>query len=106
MPYEEELTKITAQDESVEPEVMRGPTKTILKSRNVDEEEKKRTKLEEKHKKRNFTEIYAQIQKQKEENRERRQKEKIELMKTLINNISSEGPKPPKVRRLCEEPKD
>lgn len=43
--YEQELLKIAAADDSVEPEVLRSSSQFVLKKRSEDDKEKKQRKL-------------------------------------------------------------
>lgn len=104
--YEDEIRKIAAIDDSIEPEVLRGPGKTIYKKpletsaakngnrehRNEpcnQNEEKEPEPVKKKRKARNAGETLLEIQKMKEENKERRHKEKMELMKELISVMTN-----------------
>ncbi|KAL1489237.1 hypothetical protein ABEB36_014170 [Hypothenemus hampei] len=86
--YEEELCKIVAKDDSILPEVLVGPGKVIkpkIGMENGSSSETNENKSKKRIRKRSVGDILLQIQKQKEEGRERRHREKLEILKELGN---------------------
>lgn len=85
--FEEELNKIKAIDDSLEPEIMQSPGKLIVKSNeNVPKnfEEESSSSFKKKKKTMSINETLWQIQTDKEEKREKRHKEKLELLKNFM----------------------
>lgn len=86
--FEEEINKIKAIDDSLEPEILQGPGKVIEKE-NIPkrcQEIKKKTM--------SMSDTLLQIQKDKEEKREKRHQEKLELLKNfmkIFNNKDSDS---------------
>lgn len=93
--FEEELNKIKTIDDSLEPEVLQGPGKIIEKDKeNVANVEnvanyavQKLTK--DKKKKMSINETLLHIQKDKEEKRERRHIEKLEVLRDFMKIFST-----------------
>lgn len=88
--FEEELNKIKTIDDSLEPEVLQGPGKIIAKDKEnvaMDYAVQKLTK--DKKKKMSINETLLHIQKDKEERRERRHIEKLEVLRDFIKIFST-----------------
>lgn len=89
VPYETEVNRIAALDDSIEPEVLRSANDiTYLKSTESVEPPKKRLK-----KLKTIQETLVEIYTKKEENKERRHKEKMELLLKLINKENEKNNK-------------
>lgn len=71
--FENELAKIAAQDDSIHPEVLRGVEECIVK------QQPKKIKRNAK----SVQTILLEINERREENRERRHREKIEILKEI-----------------------
>lgn len=88
--FEEELNKIKTIDDSLEPEVLQGPGKIIEKDKEnvaMDYAVQKLTK--DKKKKMSINETLLHIQKDKEERRERRHIEKLEVLRDFMKIFST-----------------
>lgn len=94
--YENELSKISAIDDSVEPEVLRGVDQCVTKhisavsscSSPMSDAEAGPSGMKKnvnKPKHTSISETLVELQKLKEENKERRHKEKMDSLKELIN---------------------
>lgn len=86
--FEEELNKIKAIDDSLEPEVLQGPGKLIEKKK---ENTVKDCTTRKATKKMSISETLLQIQKDKEERRERRHAEKLELLRNFMKIFSTDN---------------
>lgn len=85
--YEEELEKIKAIDDSLEPEVLLSPGKIIEKNKeNIVTD----CKTQKARKKISISETLLQIQKDKEEKRERRHAEKLEILRNCMKMFSKQ----------------
>ncbi|KYN13306.1 hypothetical protein ALC57_14507 [Trachymyrmex cornetzi] len=83
--FEEALNKIKAIGDSLEPEILQGPGRIVEKSAastssNSQAQKKKKTM--------SISETLLEIQKNKEEKRERRHQEKLDLLRTIITSLS------------------
>lgn len=86
IPFEKEIQKIVAMDDSIQPEVQRSATQVTYKiTPNTDDsnEENKRKKLKTK----SIQETIREISATKEANRERRHQEKMAIFKEILNYI-------------------
>eukprot|EP00102_Acyrthosiphon_pisum_P015449 XP_008186008.1 PREDICTED: uncharacterized protein LOC100573369 [Acyrthosiphon pisum] len=81
VPFEKEIKSITALDDSIEPEVLRNSN--IVKKRIPDEICKKK---DVKRSKTDMAEVFLQIQREKEEAKERRRKEKMSLIEKILSD--------------------
>jgi len=88
--FEDELNKIKAIDDSVEPEILQGPGKIIEKHKEkiMNKENTMNCTVEKITKKKSISETLLQIQKDKEETREKRHKEKLELLRNFMTMFS------------------
>lgn len=90
VPYDEEFRKIKSIDDSVEPELLRGPGRVEFKSSatcsldNTKPEYAKDTPPTKKQKVNSVCEMMWKIHMHKEEQRERRHKEKLEVLRSLL----------------------
>lgn len=87
--FEEELNKIKAIDDSLEPEVLQGPGKII--ENNKENIVKDCTAQKKTTKKMSISETLLQIQKDKEERRERRHAEKLEVLRNFMMMFSTDN---------------
>lgn len=85
--YEEELSKIAKIDDNIEPEVLKDQTTTIV---NKKIEETKRKHVAEAYEAINKQkmDLKKKLHDEKEQNKERRHEEKMQLLKELINKNS------------------
>jgi len=85
--YEEELNKIKAIDDSLEPEILQGPGKIIEKNKkNIPKD----YKAKETKKKMTVSETLLQIQKEKEEKRQKRH-ERLEILRDFMKIFSTDN---------------
>lgn len=81
--YETEINKIKSIDDSVEPEIMMDIKKTVTKE--VVPKDKKEDKgVKRKNPEDDFVTVLTKIHDEKEKNKERRHREKMELIKQLM----------------------
>ncbi|KYQ56417.1 hypothetical protein ALC60_04657 [Trachymyrmex zeteki] len=85
--FEEELNKIKAIDDSLEPEILQGPGKIIEKNK----ENIPKDCTGKKKKKMTVSETLLQIQKEKEEKREKRHNERLEVLRDFIKIFSTDN---------------
>lgn len=82
LPFESEINKIAAIDDSIEPEVREGVGRVVLQEReninNLETPKKKRSSVHE---------ARLELGKMKEENRERRHQEKLKMSQALIDAL-------------------
>ncbi|XP_024868671.1 uncharacterized protein LOC112452613 isoform X2 [Temnothorax curvispinosus] len=88
--FEEELNKIKAIDDSLEPEVMQGPGKIIEKQQENIAMDPKVTKSQKAPKKMSISETLLRIQKDKEKKRERRHTEKLDILRSFMRIFSND----------------
>lgn len=88
--FEDELNKIKAIDDNVEPEILQGQGKIIEKHKEkiMNKENTMNCTVEKTTKKKCISETLLQIQKDKEEKREKRHKEKLEMLRTFMTIFS------------------
>jgi len=86
--FEEELNKIKAIDDSLEPEILQGPGKIIEKNK---ENISKDYKVKEIKKKMTVSETLLQIQKEKEEKRQKRHVERLEILRDFMKIFSTDN---------------
>lgn len=88
--FEDELNKIKAIDDSVEPEILQGPGKLIEKHKEkiMNKENTINCTVEKTRKKKSISETLLQIQNDKEEKREKRHKEKLEILRNFMTIFS------------------
>lgn len=78
--YANEWRQITNKDDSIIPEVMRSTKSVIINKKDITEPKKKKIKTESSHT------MILNFLKEKEEAKERRHQEKMQLIKSLFNN--------------------
>lgn len=102
--YESELKKIAAIDDSIEPEILCGVGRIMSKESSVQSDssreptpvESGKTSTPEEHytpklkKSKTVSDTFIEIQKEKEENKERRHREKMEMMRALIESLKKD----------------